>query len=45
MYANFIQNKNISFIDDFVVNKEIKLQKFVRTSRLHEALSICYLFL
>ena len=44
-YVEYIQSKKLSFIDDFLDGKERQLQRLVRESRLHESLSIAYLFL
>lgn len=44
-YIEYIQSKKLSFIDDFIENRERQLQKVVREGRLHESLSIAYLFL
>ena len=35
----------MAFIDDFIENRDPKLKKSIRTSRIHECLSIAYLFL
>jgi hypothetical protein len=40
-----MQSKKLSFIDDFIEGREKKLQKVVRDGRLHESLSVAYLFL
>ena len=37
--------KKLSFIDDFMVGREKKLQKLIREARLQESLSVAYLFL
>jgi hypothetical protein len=44
-YVEYIQSKKLAFIDDFLVGRERQLQKVVRESRLHESLSVAYLFL
>lgn len=44
-YVDFVQSKKLSYIDDFIEGREKKLQKVVRDSRLHESLSVAYLFL
>jgi hypothetical protein len=44
-YVEYIQSKKLSFIDDFLDGKERQLQRLVRESRLHESLSVAYLFL
>lgn len=44
-YIAYIQAKYISFVDEFTEGRDFKLQKLIRVSRLHESLSIAYLFL
>jgi hypothetical protein len=44
-YGKYIQNQHMAFIDDFLQNCNVRIKKAIRTSRIHECLSISYLFL
>lgn len=44
-YGKFIRNPKLQFIDDFMECTDGKVKKTIRISRIHEYLSIAYLFL
>lgn len=44
-YGQYIMNPQLQFIDDFLESAEAKVKKTIRISRIHEYLSIAYLFL
>ena len=39
-YGKYMQSPEMAFMDDFIENRDPKLKKSIRTSRIHECLSI-----